>query len=177
MTDPRRHIAGALATCLVTGSLAWLVGVTVMGSLLIALLVAALVPFLINPLEDTESLPPVPPSLRHGARVEISRLSWAIAGRRGYLDPRVIRRLRATAHRRLADLHLDPEDPEQAKTAERALGSWAYDVVTGDRTELKGGEIVRLVDAIERLGSQRLAAAPNRQRGAVTTEQVRRSRS
>jgi hypothetical protein len=85
--------------------------------------------------------------------------------------------LQATAHRRLADLHLDPKDPEQAKTAERALGSWAYGVVTGDRTELKGGEIVRLVDAIERLGAQRLAAAPNRQRGAVTTERGRRSRS
>lgn len=177
MTGPRRQVAGSLAACLVIAGLAWLVGVTAMGALLIGLLVAALVPFLLYPLDDGDTLPPVASGSRHGARVEVSRLSWAMGTRRGYLDPRVVRRLRSTAYRRLADLHLDPKDPKQAATVEMALGSWAYDVVTGDRTDLGSREIVRLVDAIERLGSQRQrGAGQGGQRGAVTTEEVRRSR-
>ena len=157
MTDSRRQLAGAVVACFVIGGIAWLAGVPVRGSILIALLVAALIPILVNPIEDTMVLPPLPPRLRHGARVEVSRLSWAMAGRRGRVDTRVVRRLRTTAYRRLADLHLDPEHPEQAIAAERALGSWAYSVVVGDRTELARGEVTRLVDAIERLGTQRQA--------------------
>jgi uncharacterized membrane protein YccC len=167
----RRQIVGALAACLVAGSIAWLVGVTVRGSLLIALLVAGLVPLFLYPLEDTKVLPPAPPRLRHGARIEVSRLSWAMAGRGGRADIRVVRRLRTTAYRRLADLHLDPEHPDQAELAEKALGSWAYGVVVGNRTELTRGEVGRLVDAIDQLGSQRRGAVPNRPRGPVGTEQ------
>lgn len=153
--NARRQAAGTLAASVTAGSLAWLVGVTVIGSAMIALLVAALVPVLFNPVDEAKSLPPVRPGVRHGARVEVSRLSWAIAGRRGYLDPRVVRRLRTTARRRLADLRLDPAHPDQAARAESALGSWAYRVVIDGRTELTRREVVRLVEAIEGLGSRR----------------------
>lgn len=171
MTDTRRHVIVAIAASVVVGSLAWLVGVTVMGSVLIGLLVAALAPVLVNPIESTMVLPPLPHRLRHGARVEVSRLSWAMAGRRGRVDTRVVRRLRSTAYRRLADLHLDPERPEHAVAAERALGPWAYSVVVGDRTELARDDVIRLVEAIEGLGVARQGGAPNRQRGPAGTGQ------
>jgi hypothetical protein len=170
MTGVRRQVAGGIGASVVIGSLAWLVGVTVMGAVLIGLVVAALVPVFVNPIESTMVLPPLPPRLRHGARVEVSRLSWAMAGRRGRVDARVVRRLRTTAYRRLADLHLDPEHPEQAVAAERALGPWAYSVVVGDRTELARGEVICLVESIERLGAVRQAGVPNRS-GPVGTEQ------
>ena len=171
MTGARRQIAGALAASVVIGCLAWLVGVTVMGSVLIGLLVAAVFPILANPIDSTMVLPPIPPRLRHGARVEVSRLSWAMAGRRGRVDTRVVRRLRATAYRRLADLHLDLDAPEHAIAAERALGTWAYSVLVGDRTELARGEVLRLVEAIEGLGEERQGGYSNRRRGPVGTEQ------
>lgn len=171
MTASRRQVAGALAASVVIGCLAWLVGVTVMGSVLIGLMVAALIPLLVYPVESTMVLPPLPPRLRHGARVEVSRLSWAMAGRRGRVDTRVMRRLRATAYRRLADLHLDPERPEHAAAAESALGSWAYSVVVGDRTELARGEVIGLVDAIEGLGAARRTGAVHLRRDAAGTEQ------
>lgn len=171
MTETRRQVAGAIASSLVIGSLAWLTGVTVMGSVLIGLLVAALAPVLVNPIESTMVLPPLPLRLRHGARVEVSRLSWAMAGRRGRVDTRVVRRLRTTAYRRLADLHLDPERPEHAIAAEKALGPWAYSVVTGDRSELARGEVLRLVEAIEGLDAARQDGAQSRQRATRGTEQ------
>jgi hypothetical protein len=171
MTHERRQIAGALAASVVIGGLAWLVGVTVMGSVLIGLVVAALMPVLANPVESTMVLPPLAPRLRHGARVEVSRLSWAMAGRRGRVDARVVRRLRTTAYRRLADLHLDPGQTTQAEAAERALGPWAYSVVVGDRTELSRDEVIRLVAAIEGLGAARQGGVPSRQRGPAGTEQ------
>lgn len=169
MTGVRRQLVGGAAASLVIGSLAWLVGTTVIGAVLIGLVVIAVVPVLVNPIEPAMVLPPLPPRLRHGARVEVSRLSWAMAGRRGSVDARVVRRLRATAYRRLADLHLDPEHPEQAVAAESALGSWAYSVVVGDRTELARDEVIRLVEALERLGAVRQDGVPNR-RGPVGTE-------
>ena len=82
-----------------------------------------------------------------------------------------MRRLRTTAYRRLADLHLDPEDPAHAVAAEEALGSWAYSVVAGDRSELARGEVLRLVEAIEALGEARQGGYLNRQRGPAGTEQ------
>ena len=170
MTGVRRQVVGGLAASMVVGSLAWLVGATVMGSVLIGLAVAAVVPVLANPIEPTMVLPPLPPRLRHGARVEVSRLSWAMAGRRGRVDARVVRRLRATAYRRLADLHLDPDRPDHAVAAERALGQWAYSVVVGERTELARDEVIRLVEALERLGVARQDGAPNRG-GPMQTEQ------
>lgn len=159
----RRTIAGGAAACVAGGGIAWLLGATVRGSVLIALMAAGLVPLLLHPLEDTKVLPPVPPDMRHGARVEISRLSWAMR-RRGGSDTRVVRRLRATAYRRLADLHLDPDHPLHTEQARRALGSWAHGVVTGGQTELSRGDVVRLVDAIERLGLQRSGADPDQRR-------------
>ena len=161
MTPARRQFIGAAAASVVIGSLAWLVGVTVRGSVLIGLLVAALVPVLVNPIESTMILPPLPPRLRHGARVEVSRLSWAMAGRRGRVDTRVARRLRTTASRRLADLHIDLGRPDHAIAAESALGSWAYSVVVGDRTELARDEVIRLVEALEALGEARQAGVPH----------------
>lgn len=177
MTGIRRQLAGGIGASLVIGSLAWLVGVTIGGALLIGLAVFAVVPVLGNPVEPSMVLPPLPPRLRHGARVEVSRLSWAMAGRRGRVDARVVRRLRATAYRRLADLHLDPADPHHAAVAESALGPWAYSVVVGDRTELARDEVVRLVEALERLGAVRQDGVPSRQGRLAGTEQVRRSRS
>lgn len=170
MTAARR-LAGTLAAALVAGGLAWLVGVPLRGSVMIALVAVGLVPILLFPLEDARVLPPAPPGVRHGARAELSRLSWAI-GRRGRTDARVVRRLSATAYRRLGDLHLDPERPEHKDAAEAALGAWAVGVVSSDRTELTRREVVRLVDAIERLGLQRAEAV--RQRSSASK---RRSQS
>lgn len=174
----RRQVAVGVAASLVIGSAAWLIGVTVRGSTLIGLLAAGLVPLLLFPLEDAKALPPPPPRMRHGARVDVSRLSWAMARRHGRADTRVVRRLRTTAYRRLADLQLDPEHPDQAEAAERALGPWAYGVVVvGDRSELTHGEVVRLVDAIDRLGSQRRAMSSNRRGVPAATDTMRRTKS
>lgn len=154
------RLRGAVGSAVAVGAVAWAVGVSWPQSVLLGALVAALLPLLANPVDATVTLPRLPPRHRHGARVEVSRLAWALSGRRGQADHAVVRRLKALATRRLGDLHIDLADPAHLAAAENALGSWAYSVVV-EGTELGRGDVLRLVDVVERLGHMRSVPGPD----------------
>ena len=153
--DDRRRLVRAGAFSLLTITLlAWSIGVSLSQSLLLGGVALAIVPVLSAPLDPPVTLPWVPVRRGHGARRDVSRLAWGMTRRR--VDPRVVRRLAASARTRLSNLRIDVDDPSQATEAEKALGTWAYSaLVVGDPHSFRQRDVLRLVEALERLDVRR----------------------
>ncbi|WP_456787215.1 hypothetical protein [Cellulomonas sp. P5_C5] len=128
-------------------------GLTVVSSVLVGLLAAAVVLLLTrvgglpDPGWDRRHY-----DRRHGARSEVQDLAWTMLGRDGRIGERVLRQLREVARSRLArhGLSLDDADVEQV------LGSRAHRTLTTTRSPLPSlADLRHTLDVLDRLGPTR----------------------
>ena len=133
----RRRLVRSTALAVLVAALAWFVGVPWVQSLLIgaAVTVVGTVAGALDRLEDDPQLPPVDDAGgSSGARREVSRLSWAMAGPENRVGDVPYRRIRAIADTRLRLRGLDPDDPDGRPAVEELLGSRAYAVLVAEAT-------------------------------------------
>jgi hypothetical protein len=153
--DRRRLLRTGFVATSTTALLAWSIGVSPTRSLLLGVAALAVVPLLSTPVDPPVTLPWVAVRRGHGARRDVSRLAWGMTRRR--VDPRVVRRLSASARTRLANLGIDLDVPGHAAKAKSALGERAYSVlVVGDPNSIRQRDLLELVGAVERLGDRSL---------------------
>lgn len=147
----RMSIAWTVITAVVVSAVAFIIGLSIPLSLLIAVSIVAggAILTLIDVSQDAVwSNAKV--SLRTGARSEISRLSWSLPTYRGRVSEAAAYRLRSFAVGRLALRGIDLDDPDQGPEAEAALGSLAYRVFTSPSTQ-SVDTILRCVRALDEL--------------------------
>lgn len=135
--DRRRRLVRTLVLAVLVAALAWFVGVHWVQSLLLgaAVTVIGTVVGALDRLDDDPQLPPVDDGGgSSGARREVSRLSWAMAGPENRVGDVPFRRIRAIADTRLRLRGLDPDDPDSRPAVEELLGPRAYAVLVADAT-------------------------------------------
>jgi len=86
----------------------------------------------------------------HGSHV--SRLAWAIDARQDRVGQAVSRRVRALLRRRLAPLHLDPDDPAHVAAVDVRLGAGLWSRLSGSHTRIT--DIEDALAAAERLAPE-----------------------
>ncbi len=146
------------------GLVTWAVGVSLLQSLMLATLAAAVVPLTYLQIDPTRAFPPVLASRRFGFRHDVSRLSMAMSRRKHHSNEAIVRRVQVLAIGRLRDLQIDVENPVHGAAAERLLGSWEYAVlIAGNSAPIRRRDITRCVAAVERLGDARRLGGPRRQ--------------
>lgn len=118
--------------------------------------------------------PPAAPDRAHGARAQVSTLTWAFLGRDGRVAEPAVRHLRRVAVRRLRRCGLplvalhreapaDAVDAAHQAQARRVLGDRAWAALTGAGGWLpRLGDVGHVVDVLEALTPEavRAAAAP-----------------
>ncbi len=133
--DRRKLIVGTAILAVATGGLAWVVGVSPVQCLLLA---SAVVFFRVTfgflaKVDEEHVLPPLDDSGRsHGARREVSRLSWTMVGQDNRVGEIPFRRLRALAATRLRLRGIDPGDESGQQAARELLGDLCYDTLVGE---------------------------------------------
>lgn len=149
---------GALGMGAVVGFGAWAIGVPVHGSAFLMAATVTILSLFHVPVGGGSVSLRLPVMRSHVSRSDVSRLTWAMAGRSRYSTQTMVVRLRATATRRLAALGIDLDDPDQADAARNALGEHAYRVVMEDGSRrVRRSDVVECVAALERLGGRRTA--------------------
>jgi hypothetical protein len=125
----RQRIAWTAALAFVLAVASWAIGVTVLQSVLLASVVAAVGAAIIalDRLDGEPTLPPLDAVGRsEGTRREVSRLSWAMAGPDNRVGGIPYRRLRAIAVDRLRLRGVDVTDPAGDQAARELLGPLGY---------------------------------------------------
>lgn len=125
----RRRLTWTLVLALLVAGAGWAIGAGVPHSLLLGLAVAAVGATLValDLVDDEPRLPPEEQLGRNaGARREIARLSWAMAGGDQRVGEQPYRRLRAVVAARLAGAGIDPSDPAGEQAARELLGPTGY---------------------------------------------------
>ncbi len=94
---------------------------------------------------------------REGARPQLARLGRHAERRARGPNDEAVRRLRAVARRRLADLGADVEDPAQTTRAGALLGPTAFDALFGapNAVRMSHRRFNRCIDAVESLADHR----------------------
>lgn len=153
----------ACAVALAGGLVAWVVGLGVIQSMLVGALAAAATSLLLAPVDAFPVLPGPPSESPSSYRFEVSRLVWAVRGRSHHASDLTMRRLRASAALRLGEAGIDIDDPSQAASAERLLGTFAYSVIVGGVSgRIRHRQVAQCVEAVEGLGRLRNAGIANR---------------
>jgi hypothetical protein len=123
----RRYVGISVFAVLVAAA-CWFFGLGLVASIVVALVGAAggIAVSTILRTPDNLNWPPAPPQPSDGARREVWEFAWAIRPRGGYLDDRIVDRLRRIAGASLARRHLDLDNPEHRARIEKLIGAPAY---------------------------------------------------
>lgn len=157
MSDTRAAAITSAAIAVVVAATSWLLGLQPSRAALLAvgvLTIGAGRSLLTShaAARTADRWPSRPAATVHGTRRDVLALSWNISGRRGTVSSLGARRLRAAAARELAAHGIDVTAPDQARAAERLLGSRAHAVVTADpETSLRFADLVHTVDVLDQL--------------------------
>lgn len=157
MTDRPRHHRAVLWG-FAAGGLLFVIGAPLSHAVLVALAISATGPVLRVASIELHDRPEVPRHLRRdGSRRELARLTRYRGRRSRGTDEEAVRRLRAVAYRRLSDLGIDLDDPEQASEAHRLLGPIAYGVliVRTAHPPIPDRDFSRCVGVVEALAGHR----------------------
>lgn len=94
---------------------------------------------------------------REGSRPELARLSRHAERRARGPNDEAVRRLRAVARRRLADISVEVEHPDHAARARALLGGAAFDTLfrAPQATRMSDRRFSRCIDAVESLADHR----------------------
>jgi hypothetical protein len=157
MTDKRARRRSVLWG-FAAGGLLYVIGAPLSHAVLVALAIVATGPVLHAASIELLDRPEVPRHLRReGSRRELAKLTRYRGRRSRVTDEEAVRRLRAVARRRLADLHLDVDVPEHAPAVLRLLGPLPYGVLIA-RTgppHIHDRLFSHCVDAVEALARRR----------------------
>lgn len=136
------------------GVASWMLGITVLNSLLVAAAAATMMVVLpVSPLEVDQrpAVPRIPE--RPGTRRELMRLSWSYGRGTSGAGTAAIERLIGLARQRLRDHGIDADNPADAPAAQRLLGSTAYRVMVTREIAppVAHRTVAACLDALERL--------------------------
>jgi hypothetical protein len=155
----RRRRVGVIALLVCAGVLlptvCWtLLGMPGLQAMLIgavAVIVAGITRFPPDGYADEFPDPPTPERDR-GARREVFRLSWNVAGRQDRVGSTLVGRLQQIARRRLADHDLRLDDPADRDRVIELLGARSYRMLTQPPgSEAGSGTFTTALAAVERL--------------------------
>lgn len=141
-----------------TGGLLFVAGLPLPNALVVGLSVIAARFVLDAARLELHDRPEVPRHPRHeGARPELARLGRHAERRSRGPNDEAVRRLRAVARRRLADLGIEVEDPDHAAPARALLGSTAFDALFGapDAVRMSDRRFGRCIDVVAWLADHR----------------------
>ncbi len=149
-----RRIGLVIAAAIVAGVGSWFFGSGILPAIVIGIGIGtvALVLRLASVNSGARDWPPPPPVVRDGSRHESSDLSWAIRGRDGAVDDRIVGRIRRIAADRLAARQLDLENPAHAEQIQRLIGSSTYDVLMKPAVHaVRISDVLGMLDILDRI--------------------------
>ncbi|MET1006676.1 MAG: hypothetical protein ABWX96_14090 [Propionibacteriaceae bacterium] len=133
----RRVVIWTVLVALALAGVSWAVGVPVIQSLLLAtgVTMVGAIALAVSGLDDEILLPPLDETGRNeGARREVSRLSWVMAGQDNRVGDIPYRRLRAIAANRLALRGIDVTEEAGQRAAGELLGQPGYTLLVAEAT-------------------------------------------
>lgn len=148
-------IVGAIA-----GVGSWFFGLPLIPAIVVGLVIAAVgvvLRTIVLPTDNRE-WPPAPPEPNDGTRHEVPELAWALRAPGGFVDDRIVDRVRMLGSRVLARRHLDVDDPADRSRIETLVGAPLFTVLASPRAQLTLPALLSVLESLEKLEASDPAA-------------------
>ena len=153
-----RSAASALLPAGLVGFVLWFFGVTWPFALAAGILVlAGALAWVARVGAQSPRYPAAAADPRPGTRSDVVQTAWSLRGRRGEIADAGMKRLRASARRRLARNGWDLDDPDDAGRIRAALGERAWNTLSrrGSRVRIADLEqCLDMLDAMDKTGER-----------------------
>jgi hypothetical protein len=151
---------GPVIVGVIVGVGSWFFGLPLLPSIVVGLVIAAagvVLRTIVLPTDNRE-WPPTPPEPNDGTRHEVPELAWALRAPGGFVDDRIVERVRSLGARVLARRHLDVDDPAHRSRIEGLVGQPLYTVLASRSTQLSLPALMSALESLEKLEASDPAA-------------------